>query len=160
MVQSRTKLWVITVVAGCLLQISACLYNLEKYDMQSSQDFVRLKLKSGVLTVNSKSLEQIKSTIQQFIDGFDFPAQFAESREQMRAELNSSSVWFHDGQAGIGVWKLENRESRLVLVRYPPPRRGTMYLYLVTLEPLGLEWKVVSFEQERELGPVLKYPDK
>src|SRR5260370_38642015 len=129
------------------------MHDSEKQVMQSRQDSVQFKLRSGTLYVESHTLEKMKATMQSFMDGSDFPAQFLEIREPMRAELKSSAVWIHEGQAGIGIWKLENHDGHLALVRYPPPRKGTTLLYRATLEQRDSGWKVVSFEQERESGP-------
>jgi len=122
--------------------------------MQSKQDFVRFELKSGTLTVDIKTLEKMKLAMQSFVDGPGLPARFHELREPLRAELKSSAVWVSEDLAGIGVWRLENRDDRLTLVRYPPPSKASAYLYHATLEQDASGWKVVSFEQEREFGPV------
>jgi hypothetical protein len=121
--------------------------------MQSKRDNVRFELKSGTVTVDTSILEQMKLAMLSFVDGPVLPAQFHELREPMRTELKSSAVWIQEKEARIGVWKLENRDGGLTLVRYPPPSRGRAYLYLATLEPSDSGWKVTSFEQEREFGP-------
>jgi hypothetical protein len=140
------------VTIGCFLLIAAC-RQLERHDMQLSQDSVQFALKVGPVTVDSRSLEAMKETLQRYVNGPDFPAKFAKIREQLRTELPSAAVWIQERQANIGLWTLENRDGRLVLVHYPPPREGTMYLYIATLEPLNPGWKVVNFEVEREMGP-------
>ena len=122
--------------------------------MQPKQDFVRFELKSGTLTVDIKTLEKMKLAMQSFVDGPGLPARFHELREPLRTELKSSAVWVSEDLAGIGVWRLENRDDRLTLVRYPPPSKAPAYLYHATLEQDGSGWKVMSFEQEREFGPV------
>ena len=152
MVRGKKAVCLIAAVVGCL-QIMGCLRDSEEHVMQRGQDSVSFELKSGPLKIDFKVLEKMKVAIQSFLDGPDFPAQFLEVREAMRVELKSSAIWIHEGQAGIGVWRLENRDGRLVAVRYPPPRRGAMVMYLATLEPDNSGWKVVTFEQEREMGP-------
>ena len=122
--------------------------------MQSKRDNIRFELKSGTVVVDTSGLDQMKLAMLSFVDGPGLPAEFHELREPMRTELKSSAVWIRGNQAGIGVWRLENREGRLTLVRYPPPSRGRAYLYLATLEPADSGWKVTSFEQEREFGPI------
>jgi hypothetical protein len=118
-----------------------------------AKDSVQFQLKSGSVIVDTKALEEMKAALRSFFDGPDFPKQYGELRQPMQEELRSSAVWIQAGQAGIGAWRLENRQGRLELVHYPPPRRGTSYIYHATMQPTDSGWKVVSFEQERELGP-------
>jgi hypothetical protein len=121
--------------------------------MPSREDSVRFDLPSGARIIEANTLESMKTALLSFLDGPDFPVSFLELLEPMRAELKASVGWVHGGEAGIGAWKLENRTGHLTLVHYPPPRKGTMYLYHARMEPQNTGWKVVSFEQERELGP-------
>lgn len=115
---------------------------------------IRFELKSGPITVDSDALEQIKRALQSFVDGPTLPTQFHELRDAIRTELKSSAVWIQGREAGIGVWRLEEREGRLVLVRYPDPLRPRAYLYLAPVERADSGWKITSFEQEREFGPI------
>jgi hypothetical protein len=126
----------------------------EKDAMQSKHDHIRFELKSGTVTVDIGTLEKMKTALQSYVEGPSLPPRFLELREPMRKELKSSAAWIDNGQAGVGLWRLENRDDHLTLIRYPPPSKATQYLYHATLSKADSEWKVVSFEQERESGPV------
>jgi hypothetical protein len=121
--------------------------------MQSSPDFVRFDFKSGAITVDASSLQKMKSALRLYVDGPNFPIRYETIRKQLQAELPSAGVWIEQGRGSIGMWTLEDRDDKLVLVHYPPPKEGTTYILLATLEPIGSGWKVVKFELERELGP-------
>jgi hypothetical protein len=115
---------------------------------------IRFELKSGPITIDSDALEQIKRALQSFVDGPQLPTQFHELRVAMTTELKSSAVWIQGREAGIGVWRLEERDGRLVLVRYPDPSRPLAYLYLAPIERTDSGWKITSLEQQREFGPI------
>lgn len=121
--------------------------------MPSSQDHVKFELPSGTVIVDQSSLESMKAALQEFVDGPVFPAQFQELRDRFRAELKVSAPRISGGLARVGAWRLLNEEGRLTLVRYPPPAKVTSYLYHAALSKTDGGWQVVSFEQERELGP-------
>jgi len=152
-VRGKTAVRFTTVVAGCFLQMIGCQRHSEKHVMESRRDSVRFELKSGSVTVDADTLDQMKLAMLSFLDGPSFPPQFLELRESIRAELRSSAVWIQAGQAGIGAWRLENEAGRLTLVRYPPPTTGRAYIYHAPLERDDSGWKVLSLEQEREFGP-------
>jgi hypothetical protein len=122
--------------------------------MQPRAETVRFHLKSGPVTVDKDALEQMKRALQSFVEGPMLPAQFHELREAMLAELQSSAIWIQGQEAGIGVWRLEDRDDRLKLVRYPEVSRTRAYLYLAPVERTDSGWKVTSLEQEREFGPI------
>ena len=121
--------------------------------MPSSQDQVKFELPSGTLVVDQSSLESMKAALQEFVDGPAFPVQFEELRDRFRAELKVSATRISGGLARVGAWRLQNEEGSLALVRYPPPAKVTSYLYHAALSKTDGGWQVVSFEQERELGP-------
>ena len=120
-----------------------------------SSDYIQFELAAGAVTININTLEKMKLAMRSFFDKpeTEFPAQYLELRDFFRAELNSSAVWISDNVAHVGAWTLQNQVGRLVLVRYPPPRNNTMYIFYAMLEPKDSEWEVVAFEVEREFGP-------
>jgi len=122
--------------------------------MQSRPGSVQFLLTTGTRTVDTEALEKIKLALQAYLDGPAFPARYLELRDPMRAELTASVAWIRADKAGIGLWKLEIRNDRLTLVRYPPPTKGPEYLYHAALEQDDAGWRVVSFEVEREFGPI------
>ncbi len=122
--------------------------------MQSKQDHIQFNTKSGPVTVDIEALNKMKLALLSFLGGPGFPARFTEIRESMQAELKSSAPWVNRAEAGIGLWKLEDREGRLTLIHYPPPSNAPAYLYHATLENADAGWKIVSFEEEREFGPM------
>ena len=121
--------------------------------MPSENNTIRIEIRSGSLEVNQKTLDKIKQALQHFVEAPGFPRQFSEHRAQMRDELTASASWVENGEAGVGTWRLTVENGGLVLVRYPPPVRGTMYIYRAAVEQDGSNWKVLSLTQERELGP-------
>jgi hypothetical protein len=138
---------------GCSLLITGYGSQSGKDGMESGNERVLFKLESGDVNVDIGALNKMKSALQSFIDGPGFPPRHAEHREPMSKELKTSVPWIQDGEAGIGLWKLELRDGHLELIRRPPPGRGTQYLYHAALNRAGSGWKVASFEQEREFGP-------
>jgi hypothetical protein len=122
--------------------------------MASAQDSVRYELPSGDYSIDRPALELMKQALQAFIGSPALPPRFLELRESFLAELGPSATWIRGREAGIGAWKLENRDGRLTLVHYPPPARGPAYLYHATLAKRDGAWTVASFEQEREFGPM------
>jgi hypothetical protein len=117
------------------------------------KDTIRLETRFGPLEITKNVLEKLKLALQHFVDGTSLPPEFFEHRAQMRSELLESAIWIENGEAGVGVWKLAVADGHPVLVRYPLPTRGPMYIYRAAFAPDGSEWKVTSFTQERELGP-------
>jgi hypothetical protein len=95
----------------------------------------------------------MKMALLSFLDGADYPARFSELREGFRAELQRAAPWMAAGSAGIGLWRLENQDGRLALVRYPPPAVATSYIYHALLRTTDSGWRVHALEQEREAGP-------
>ena len=114
-----------------------------------------VKLASGTLEVDVNTLERMKLAMLSFFKNpeAEFPTQHLEVRNYFRQELERSACWISEDSARIGVWRLENQDGRLVLVRYPPPSNDDMYIFHATLERKDSEWKVISFELEREFGP-------
>ena len=97
--------------------------------------------------INIAALNKMKSALQSFIDGPAFPPRHSEHRE------STPVPWIRNGEGGIGLWKLELRDRHPELIRRRPPGRGTQYLYHATLKRARISWKVVAFEQERDVGP-------
>ena len=124
-------------------------------DTSGNQESVKFELKSGTVVVDEDTLKKMKEALLAFFNKpeKEFPAQYLELRDNFRKELKASAVMIMEGVAHVGVWTLEERDGRLVLVRYPPPTRGTMYLFHATLELKTSGWVVVAFEHEREFGP-------
>lgn len=122
---------------------------------QTEQERIRLELASGTLEVDKNTLENMKSALLSFLKKpeAEFPAQYLEVRDYFRQELESSASWIDGNIAGIGGWRLENRDGNVELVRYPPPSDDDMYIFHATLERRDSEWQVISFELEREFGP-------
>ena len=121
--------------------------------MQSGDSSVQFNLGSGTIKVDAGLVEKLRLAMISYVDGPDFPARFQEVRGSMRAELQNSAVWIHDDGVEMGAWNVTVDNDRLVLVRYPPPVVGTMYIYRATMEPDGSTWRVVSLDVERENGP-------
>ena len=144
----------VAAIAAVLIWIvtGACERQLEKNPMPPTNS-VRFELPSGVVVVDPAALESMKTALQDFVDSPAYPAPFLELRDGFRAELKASAPWISGELAGVGVWRLENEEGRLTLVRYPSPAKATSYLYHAALSKTDSGWKVASFEQERELGP-------
>lgn len=123
--------------------------------MDHTKNAGRFKLSSG-LYIDVNVLEQMRASLLAFVQGPDFPAELGQYREPMQAELQVSRVWIDEHGAwkgGIGVWKLTEEKGRPALVRHPPPRRGTAFIYHAILDQDASGWHVVAFEQEKELGP-------
>jgi len=125
-------------------------------DTRGNQDSIQFELKSGKVVVDENTLKKMKEAMLSFFDKpeKEFPAQYLELRDSFRKELKSSAVIISEGVARVGAWKLENQDGRLALVRYPPPSKDTMYIFHATLELKKSGWEVISFEHEREFGPI------
>jgi len=148
----RDVIRLMIIVAVVVLQSAACLSRLEKRSMPAPDQPVYFQLASGQVIIQLPTLEQIKLALQSYVDSPQFPARLSEVRAAMREELQRAAPWIEEGKAGIGAWKLEDRDGMLTLVRYPPPSEGRTILYLASLAPAGSEWRVTSIEQEREFG--------
>src|SRR6478609_4972061 len=112
--------------------------------METGNDSILFKLASGEVSVDISALMRIKTVLQSFVDGPAFPPRHFDHRGPMSEELISSVPWIQDGEAGIGLWKLELRDSHLELIRRPPPSKGTQYIYHATLSHAALGWEIVS----------------
>jgi hypothetical protein len=122
---------------------------------QAERERVRFKLASGTLEVDRSMLESMKLALLSFFKKpeAEFPTQYLEGRDYLRQELERAACWISGDSARIGAWRLENRDGRLELLRYPPPINDDMYIFHATLERKDSEWKVIAFELEREFGP-------
>jgi hypothetical protein len=138
---------------GCLALIFGCKLFSGEDSMESKSDAVVFKLETGEVTIDISALTTMKNALEAFIDGPAFPARFAEHREAMKHEVRASAPWIQNGEAGIGLWKLEVRDRSLELTRRPPPAKATQYLYHARLNHADGGWKIVALEQEREYGP-------
>ncbi len=123
--------------------------------LHEKQDHIQFELTSGTIMVDVKTLEKMKLAMLSFFNKpeTEFPAQYLEVRDFFREELKSSAIWISEDIAHIGAWRLENQAGHLVLVRYPPPVKETMYVFHATLEFRNSGWEVIVFEVERESGP-------
>jgi len=121
----------------------------------TSRVFIHVESASGAVKVDIHTLEKMKLAMLSFFNKPDteFPAQYLDVRNTFREELKSSAVWISEDSAGVGIWRLESQAGHLVLVRYPPPSKNTMYIFHATLEIRNSGWEVISFEHEREFGP-------
>lgn len=122
---------------------------------QAERGRMRFELVSGTVEVDVNTLERMKLAMLSFFKKpeAEFPTQYLEVRDSFRQELERSSCWISEDSPRIGAWRLENRDGRLELVRYPPPSNEDMYIFHAILEWKDSEWKVISFEGEREFGP-------
>ena len=122
---------------------------------QAERGHIRFELASGTLEVDANTLERMKLAMLAFFKKpeAEFPTRYLEVRDSFRQELERSACWISGDSARIGAWRLENQDGRLELVRYPPPSNEDMYIFHATLERKDSEWKVISFELEREFGP-------
>lgn len=122
---------------------------------QAEREGMRFELASGTLEVDVTTLERMKLALLLFFQKpeAECPAHHLEVRDSLRQELARAACWISGDSARIGAWRLENRDGRMALVRYPPPRNEDMYIFHATLERKDAEWKVSAFEQEREFGP-------
>jgi len=121
----------------------------------TNRGFIHFESASGAVKVDIHTLEKMKLAMLSFFNKPDteFPDQYLDIRNSFREELKSSAVWISEDSAGVGVWRLESQAGHVVLVRYPPPSKNTMYIFHATLELINSGWKVISFEHEREFGP-------
>ena len=126
---------------------------MEKDAMTPSRETVRFELTSGVVVVDVASLKSMQAALQAFIESAAYPVPLLELRDRFRAELKDSAPWISGGLAGLGIWRLETQDGELTLVRYATPEKVTSYQYLAPLRITDAGWKVIAFEQRRELGP-------
>jgi hypothetical protein len=143
----------LAVLMGCVAVAMGSETQSEKGSMEPGNGSILFKLESGNITIDIGALNAMKTALQSFIGGSDFPPRFSDRREPMSEELKPSAAWIHHGEAGIGLWKLELQDRRLELVRRPPPVKGTHYIYHAGLTRVDSGWKIASFEVEREFGP-------
>lgn len=123
--------------------------------LHAKRNYLQFELASGAVMIDVNTLEKMKLAMLSFFNKpeTEFPARYLEVRDSLREELKSSAVWISEDVAHIGAWRLENQAGHLVLVRYPPPSKNTMYIFHATLELKNSGWEVFSFEHEREFGP-------
>lgn len=122
---------------------------------QAERGRIRFELASGTLEVDVNTLEKMKLALLSFFKKpeAEFPTQYLEVRDYFRQELERAGCWISGDSARVGAWRLENRDGRLELVRYPPPSDDDAHIFHATLERKDSDWKVISFELEREFGP-------
>jgi hypothetical protein len=143
----------IAALLGCSLLLMDIGSLSEDHRMDSGKERVVFKLESADVSFDTADLNKMKAALQSFVDGPAFPPRYSEHREPMSKELKTAVPWVQDGEAGIGLWKLELRDRHLELIRRPPPSKGTQYIYHAALKDSASGWQIVSFEQEREFGP-------
>ena len=121
----------------------------------SPSDRIQFESTAGAVWVDVAMLEKMKLALLAFFTQpvAKFPAPYREVQDPFARELSTSAVWIRDGIAYIGTWRLESQAGQLVLVRYPPPINGVMYLFHATLVAKDSGWEVAGFEVERESGP-------
>ncbi|MCG8409493.1 MAG: hypothetical protein MI923_30175, partial [Phycisphaerales bacterium] len=122
-------------------------------DSPSNPPRISFELTTETLDIDAGELEKIKLAVLRFfgLPDSEFPATYLELRDYFREELESSACWISEEAAWVGGWKLESRDGQLALVKYPAPNDRRIYIFRAMLDSIGGEWKVVSFEREREL---------
>jgi len=103
---------------------------------QAERGRMRFELASGTLEVDVNTLDEDEAGNAVFFKKpeAEFPTQYLEVRDYFKQELERSACWINGDSARIGSWRLENRDGRLELVRYPPPSNEDMYIFHATLE--------------------------
>ncbi len=120
--------------------------------------YLVFELNSGSLRIDQNDLEAMKQAMVAFfhVSNRNFPKKYLEVRELFAAELDAAACWLNETSAEIGVWRLENQNGCLVLVRYPefgPNLDGDRYIFHAKLRQGEVGWEVVAIELEREFGP-------
>ncbi len=126
-------------------------------EMKIKQQSIRFKLASSTLDVDQNMLEEIKVAMISF---FLKPEPKLETkyfglRNDIINDLESSACFVSDNSARIGVWRLENRDCQLFLIRYDPDafEKQMSINYLAGLALYFGQWEVTSFGDERAFGP-------
>lgn len=122
---------------------------------QETRGNIQFELASGKKIVDLLVLENMKIAMLMFFGKpeSEFPSRYLEVRRNFGDEVKSSAIWIKNGVGHIGAWRLESHDGHLILVRYPPPSRSTMYIFRATLEASGSGWRISAFEHETEFGP-------